>query len=113
MRILATSVICFLAVTLQSAAAERLEGFQEGFADSDGVKLHYVTKGKGPLVVLIHGFPDFWYTWHRQMPELSKHFQVVAFDQRGYNKSSQPKGVENYKMEKLVGDVRMRLLKKI
>src|SRR5262249_16723530 len=78
---------------------------EEGFVDSDGVKIHYVTAGKGPLVVMIHGFPDFWYTWRAQMPELAKHFQVVAIDQRGYNKSDQPEGVDNYKIEKLVGDV--------
>ena len=58
-----------------------------------------------PLVVLIHGFPDFWYSWRAQMPELAKHFHVVAIDQRGYNPSGQPEGVENYKTEKLVGDV--------
>ena len=55
---------------------------------------------------MIHGFPDFWYTWRNQMPELSKHFQVVAIDQRGYNKSDQPDGVNSYMMPKLVADVR-------
>jgi pimeloyl-ACP methyl ester carboxylesterase len=78
---------------------------EEGFADSGGVKIHYVTSGKGPLVVLLHGFPDYWYSWRDQMPALAKHFQVVAVDQRGYNKSDQPKGVENYAMDKLVADV--------
>ncbi len=78
---------------------------EEGFADSDGVKIHYVTSGKGPLCILIHGFPDFWYTWRAQMPELAKHMQVVAIDQRGYNLSDKPEGVDNYRMEKLVGDV--------
>ena len=53
----------------------------------------------------IHGFPDFWYTWRHQMPALSEQFQVVAIDQRGYNLSDQPKGVENYRMEDLVGDL--------
>lgn len=61
--------------------------------------------GTGPLCILIHGFPDFWYTWRAQMPELLKHMQVVAIDQRGYNLSGQPEGVENYRLEKLVGDV--------
>jgi pimeloyl-ACP methyl ester carboxylesterase len=77
----------------------------ESFADSAGVKIHYVTMGKGPLVVMLHGFPDYWYSWRDQMPALAKQFQVVAIDQRGYNKSDQPKGVENYKLDKLVGDV--------
>jgi len=77
----------------------------DGYADSDGVKIHYVTAGKGPLVVMIHGFPDFWYTWRAQMPALAEHYQVVALDTRGYNLSDKPEGVENYAMPKLVGDV--------
>jgi len=78
---------------------------QEGVVDSGGVPIHYVTSGRGPLVVLIHGFPDFWYTWRAQIPTLARHYQVVAIDQRGYNKSGQPKGVENYTLDKLVEDV--------
>src|SRR5262249_55077754 len=78
---------------------------EDGYADSGGVKIHYVTLGKGPLVVLLHGFPDFWYSWRDQMPELAKHFQVVALDLRGYNLSDKPEGVENYAMDKLGGDV--------
>jgi pimeloyl-ACP methyl ester carboxylesterase len=78
---------------------------QEGFVDSNGVKIHYVTTGKGPLVVMLHGFPDYWYTWRDQMPVLAKHYQVVAIDLRGYNKSDQPEGVASYAVEKLVGDV--------
>ena len=90
-------------VCCSRAGAEDLG--DEGFADSDGVKIHYVTAGKGPLVVMIHGFPDYWYSWRDQMPALAKHFQVVAIDQRGYNKSDQPKEVKDYALEKLVGDV--------
>ncbi len=78
---------------------------KEGYVDSQGVKIHYVTKGAGPLVVLIHGFPDYWYSWRKQIPELARHFQVVAIDQRGYNKSDQPSQVEDYAMNKLVEDV--------
>jgi len=76
-----------------------------GFVDSDGVKLHYVTSGEGPLVVMVHGFPDYWYTWRNQMPALAENFQVVAYDQRGYNQSDQPEGVEHYQTEKLVADL--------
>ncbi len=78
---------------------------RHGHVDSNGVKIHYVTQGEGPLIVLIHGFPDYWYTWRQLMPELAKRNQVVAIDQRGYNLSDQPKGVENYTMDKLVADV--------
>ena len=54
---------------------------------------------------MIHGFPDFWYSWRDQMAALADRFQVVAIDQRGYNLSDKPKGVENYDMRLLVGDV--------
>ena len=86
------------------AAAEELG--KAGFAQSGEIKIHYVERGEGPLLVMIHGFPDYWYSWRHQMPALSKHFRVVAIDQRGYNKSGQPEGVDEYKMEKLVGDVK-------
>jgi len=88
-----------------SAATEESRLGTDGFAQSGDVKIHYVTRGAGPLVVMIHGFPDYWFTWRKQMPALAESFQVVAIDQRGYNKSDQPVGVENYTMEKLVGDV--------
>src|SRR5262249_19826144 len=51
-----------------AAAADRT--IQEGFADSNGVKIHYASVGSGPLVVMIHGFPDYWYTWRKQMAGL-------------------------------------------
>ena len=77
-----------------------------GYAVSEaGVKIHYASLGQGPLVVMIHGFPDFWYSWRHQMATLSKQFHVVAIDQRGYNLSDKPKGVENYDMKLLVADV--------
>lgn len=76
-----------------------------GYADSNGVKIHYASLGQGPLIVMIHGFPDFWYTWRDQMAALSDKFQCVAIDQRGYNLSDKPKGVENYDVRLLVGDV--------
>jgi pimeloyl-ACP methyl ester carboxylesterase len=90
-----------------ASASTLLPGASEGFVDSAGVKIHYVSLGRpeDPLIVLIHGFPDFWYSWRAQMPALAKRFHVVAIDQRGYNLSDQPEGVANYKMEKLVADV--------
>ena len=76
-----------------------------GYADSNGVRIHYASIGNGPLMVMIHGFPDFWYTWRAQMEALSDKFQCVAIDQRGYNLSDKPKGVENYGVRLLVADV--------
>ena len=88
-------------------ASTLLPGAEDGFVDSDGVKIHYVSLGKkeDPLLVMVHGFPDFWYSWRAQMPALAKNFHVVAIDQRGYNLSGQPEGIENYKTDKLVGDL--------
>ncbi|MDP6930213.1 MAG: alpha/beta hydrolase [Planctomycetota bacterium] len=76
-----------------------------GFVDSGGVKIHYASQGKGPLVVFLHGFPDYWYTWRHQMAALSKDHQAVAIDLRGYNKSDKPEGGEAYDMALLVQDV--------
>ena len=90
---------------LSTNAADLHERVKHGFADSNGVKIHYVTLGKGPLVVMIHGFPDYWYTWRHQMETLAEDHQVVAIDMRGYNKSDKPKGVEQYDMKLLIGDV--------
>jgi len=78
---------------------------KHGYVDNNGVKIHYAVAGEGPLVVMIHGFPDFWYTWRHQMAGLSDDYRVVAIDQRGYNLSDQPEGVENYDMRLLVSDV--------
>jgi epoxide hydrolase 4 len=100
------SLITALVVVLLSAdPLPAADLGKSGFLNSSGVKLHYVTAGTGPLLVLLHGFPDYHYTWRDQIPALSKHFQVVALDLRGYNLSDQPEGVDNYKMEKLVADV--------
>jgi epoxide hydrolase 4 len=78
---------------------------EEGLADSSGVKIHYATMGSGPLVVMIHGFPDFWFTWRKQMAGLADKYQTVAIDQRGYNLSDKPKGVDKYDMRLLTADV--------
>jgi len=88
-----------------SYAADIEARVKHWYADSNGVKIHYASLGSGPLIVMIHGFPDYWYTWRNQMEALSDQFQCVAIDQRGYNLSDKPKGVENYDMKFLVGDV--------
>jgi pimeloyl-ACP methyl ester carboxylesterase len=78
-----------------------------GYANSNGVKIHYAALGdaRKPLMVMIHGFPDFWYTWRHQMAALSSDYYTVAIDQRGYNLSDKPEGVANYAMPLLVHDV--------
>ncbi len=78
---------------------------EHGFAQNGDVRIHYASLGEGPLVVMIHGFPDFWYSWRHQMEGLADRYQVVAIDQRGYNLSDKPAGQANYNMRHLVGDV--------
>jgi epoxide hydrolase 4 len=76
-----------------------------GEAVVGGVRLHYVEAGEGPLVLLLHGFPEFWYSWRHQIPALAEAgFHVVAPDLRGYNLSDKPEGVESYRIERLVED---------
>ncbi|AHY46976.1 putative hydrolases or acyltransferases (alpha/beta hydrolase superfamily) [Rubrobacter radiotolerans] len=77
------------------------------YADLEGVRLHYVEAGRGPLVVLLHGFPEFWYSWRFQLPALVEAgYRVVAPDGRGYNLSGKPRGVGSYRVEALARDVR-------
>ena len=78
---------------------------REEYRTVNGVTLHCVVAGTGPLVVLLHGFPEAAYSWRAQIPALAERFTVVAPDMRGYNTSSKPKGVENYHIERLVEDV--------
>ena len=86
-------------------ASDIQDKVRHGYADSNGVKIHYAEIGEGPLVVMIHGFPDFWYSWRHQMAGLADGYRVVAIDQRGYNLSDQPDGIESYDMALLVQDV--------
>lgn len=81
------------------------ESVEHGFANNDGVKIHYAALGKGPLVLFVHGFPDFWYSWRDQMAALDSDYRVVAIDQRGYNQSDAPLEEEAYDMRLLVSDV--------
>jgi epoxide hydrolase 4 len=102
----AVAVVLVLSVLVGSSAAADIDDrVKHGYADSNGVKIHYASLGSGPLVIMIHGFPDYWYSWRRQMEGLADRFQVVAIDQRGYNLSDRPAGVEHYDMRLLVGDV--------
>jgi len=74
----------------------------------DGVDLHVVTAGdpEDPLVVLLHGFPDFWWGWHHQLPALVEAgYRVLVPDQRGYNLSDKPEGLSAYRMGRLSADV--------
>jgi pimeloyl-ACP methyl ester carboxylesterase len=76
------------------------------YAQLDQVRLHYVECGAGDdLVILLHGFPECWYSWRHQLPVLGERYHVVAPDMRGYNLSDKPEGVESYRIELLVQDI--------
>jgi len=76
------------------------------YAQLSQVRLHYVECGAGDdLVILLHGFPECWYSWRHQLPVLGERYHVVAPDMRGYNLSDKPKGVESYRIELLVQDI--------
>ena len=79
---------------------------RDGYAEIGDVQLHYVEAGDGPLVVLLHGFPEFWYGWRKQIAPLVKAgFRVVAPDLRGYNLSSKPDRFTDYTADKLAADI--------
>jgi pimeloyl-ACP methyl ester carboxylesterase len=81
------------------------------YADLGDVRLHYVEAGEGPLVLLLHGFPQFWYEWRHQIPALAEAgFRVVAPDMRGYNLSDKPPGVGAYRVQVLARDVERLIL---
>lgn len=87
-------------------APEIPAGWQHREASVNGIRLHYVEAGSGPLVVLLHGFPEFWYSWRHQIPALAEAgFRVLAPDLRGYNLSDKPPGVSAYRVEVLLEDV--------
>jgi len=98
-------LIMALSSACSSDRQDLYDRVEHHYADSDGVRIHYVTVGHGPLVVMIHGFPDYWYSWRHQMEALSKDHRVAAMDMRGYNRSDKPKGVESYGMAHLVDDL--------
>src|SRR5947209_58856 len=80
---------------------------REGYAQIGDTNLHYVEAGDGPLLVLLHGFPEFWFGWRRQIaPLAAAGFRVIAPDTRGYNLSSKPEGFEDYGVDLLAADIR-------
>jgi len=88
------------------ALSKEKPGLKDEYAKVNGVRLHYVSAGKGPLIIFLHGFPEFWYEWKNQLVEFSKDHRVVAPDMRGYDLSEKPAGVDQYQMKYLVEDVR-------
>jgi epoxide hydrolase 4 len=84
--------------------ATTAETWQHRQIITNGIRMHYVTQGEGPLIVLLHGFPEFWYSWRHQIPFLAEHgYTVVAPDLRGYNETEKP--YEGYDVQTLTRDI--------
>src|SRR6476661_8888854 len=98
-----TSALTETSTRLEPVARPEL---REGYAKVGEVTLHYVEAGQGPLVVLLHGFPEFSFGWRDQIePLAAAGFHVVAPDLRGYNLSSKPTGIRAYYSAKLADDI--------
>src|SRR5437762_4792299 len=92
---------------MNAAAARDQPIIRHDYAQVGDIRLHYATCGAetNPLVILLHGFPEFWYSWRHQIPVLGARFHVVAPDMRGYNLSDKPPHISDYRIEYLVQDV--------
>jgi pimeloyl-ACP methyl ester carboxylesterase len=91
---------------LQTANVDDPQSFRHHFASVNGIRLHYVEEGQGPLVVLLHGYPFLWYLWRHQIKAVAAAgYRVVAPDQRGYGQTECPQDVDAYDITHVVGDV--------
>ena len=94
-------------ILMQASPAQTTPAsFRNEYASVNGVRLHYVSAGNGPLILFQHGFPEFWYEWRNQLAEFGRDHLAVAPDMRGYNLSDKPEALDQYLMPVLVEDVR-------
>jgi pimeloyl-ACP methyl ester carboxylesterase len=80
--------------------------FKSQFAEVNNIRLHYISKGQGKLILFVHGFPEYWGAWENQLLEFGKRFHAVALDMRGYNLSSRPEDPNEYHVKYLMEDIR-------
>jgi len=99
-------MVCALTAGALLAGGKKPAKLKDHYAQVNGVKLHYVSAGKGDLIIFLHGFPEFWYEWKNQLAEFGKDHLAVAPDMRGYNLSDKPGDVDSYQMKYLIEDVR-------
>lgn len=76
------------------------------YAELPESTIHYVSRGEGNPILFLHGFPQFWFLWRRQLADLGQDHSVYAADMRGYNLSSKPEDPEGYRMRHLLSDIR-------
>ncbi len=85
--------------------------FEEGYAEVNGIRLHYASAGTGPLMLFVHGFPEFWYCWRKQLSEFSRDHRALAPDLRGFNLSDKPADIKSYRSHHVVADLRELIAK--
>src|SRR5579864_8228021 len=95
-----------IAAALMACALAKTPMLKDHYAEVNGVRLHYVSAGKGPLIIFLHGFPEFWYEWKNQLAVFGQDHLAVAPDMRGYNLSAKPAEVDQYQVKYLIEDVR-------
>ena len=93
------------AVTHANSIRKGEIAYKEGYFGEGNNRLHYVEAGNGPLVILYHGFPSFWYSWFDQMETLKGQYRVVAVDGSGAGLSAKPESLDAYRVQKLAGQI--------
>jgi pimeloyl-ACP methyl ester carboxylesterase len=79
---------------------------EEEYIETNGIKLHTIMIGSGEPIILLHGFPEFWYCWKDIIPGLKEKYRLIIPDMRGYNLSDKPEGIEKYTLKILVDDIK-------
>lgn len=83
-----------------------MNDWQHNFIETNGINLHYVSEGSGKLMLMLHGFPEFWYSWRHQIKEFASDYHTVALDLRGYNDSDKPAEQSAYQMSEFIQDIK-------
>jgi pimeloyl-ACP methyl ester carboxylesterase len=102
----ATSLLPWVSAIAAEDTSTTVSKFKSRIVETNGIKMHIVEQGNGPLVLLVHGFPECWYSWRHQISVLADAgYRVVAPDMRGYGKTDIPKDIGAYTILELVGDL--------
>ena len=105
--VLVLGAFLYVSVSTCFAGDETLliDRVEHHYIDHEGHNIHYVSIGEGPVLLFVHGAPDFWYLWHEQMKTLCEDHRCIAMDTRGYNRSGKPVDMESYAMDFLMSDI--------
>ena len=102
----AAALVALVAFSTHANDAAIFDAVGHHYVDNNGVNIHYVTAGEGPVVFFVHGVPEFWGTWYHQIADLSKSYKCVALDTRGYNKSDAPEDQAAYTVDLVMSDMK-------